>query len=143
MIEMHYEELSNTRFLHAVQKLASIPMKSPKVMSIMHITKHLQKHQDAMREAFQKDIVQRFAINGSAVEMPTGLSLELKLPFNAIAGKEQECKEAIDQFGKRKFTIPFKKLTVEDLISFGEWSAAELSLLEPICAPLALAEQAD
>lgn len=141
MIKMRYEELSKVQFLQSVQKLASIPMKNPSVVKIMHIVKHLEKHRNEMRSKFEEDIVKKYAKGGTAIEQPKGLSLELHLPFDALEGKENEALEMVEAFGKREFTIPMKKLTVEQLLDAGEWTAQELIALEPICVSLVVAEE--
>ena len=114
-------------------------MKTPEAFKVMHIGKAMQAENLKMRELFRTKIMAEYAQGGEAGSDPQGESIKLKLPFNALVGKEVEAEEAIKNFGKREFTIPFKKITAEFLFSVGEWSPVELQSLEPLVAELGVA----
>ena len=133
MIKMRYSELSKVSFLQALGKLANVPMRDPKAFRIKHIITGIQKHKDAMGDAFKKDIMAVFASGGvDSKDPPAGRSAELGLPFLALEGKEDAAKAALEDFGKREVTVDQPKLSGDFIISVAEWSVAELSALEPI-----------
>lgn len=139
MIKIAFSELSKHHFQGALRKLANVPMRSPEAFKIKHILKHLESTNAAMSEAFKKDILAVYAEggeNGSQLPKPKSESEKLGLPFNALVGKEQEAKDALDSFGKRECTIPHTKLTGQFLLSVAEWTPAELIALDPILADL-------
>lgn len=72
----------------------------------------------------------------------TGKSAELNLPFQAIEGKEEAAKEALQGFGKREARISQTKIRADVLLSLGAWSVAELVLLEPLYSEMAVVENA-
>lgn len=134
MIKMRYEELSKMDFLQAAQKLAQLPLKSPKAFRVKHIVKALEENRKKMSEAFKRDIQDKYATAGG--EAPQGESLTLGLPFNALIGLEKECKEELEKFGKREAVIDQPKLDGETIFEMGSWSAMELVALEPIVSDL-------
>jgi len=136
---MSYEQLSNTNLQMAMQKLMNRPMQNPEAFKVMHIGKAMQKEMEKMRELFKSSIMAEYSQGGEAGAIPTGDSLKLNLPFNALVGKEAEAEKAVKDFGKREFTIPFKKITAQFLFSVGEWSPVELQFLDPVVAELAVA----
>lgn len=142
MIKMRYEELKESPFQQAIQKLASMPMKTPEAFRVKHIIQGLQKNLEDMQKKVKSDILAPYAKGGAESRLPPGpKSQEFQLFFEAIEGKEEEAKKALDAFGKREFTLSFKKIRGDFLLSVGEWSVAELIALEPIVSDLAVAEE--
>lgn len=90
-----------------------------------------------MRHSFQKDVVKVFRQDTKEFSKDSK-SLQMGLPFEAISGKEQEAKDAIDAFGKTQFELPMKKISSELLFSVGEWTPIELQHLEPILQMLSV-----
>lgn len=139
MIKMSYEQLSNTQFQMAMQKLMNRPMKTPEAFRVMHIGKALQAQNEVMRTQFKTDIMGSYSKGGVTGELPTGLSAQLNLPFDALEGKENDAHEAVKGFGKREFTLSFAPITSEFLFSVGEWTPVELQALQPVLIELSLA----
>lgn len=138
---MSYEQLSSTHLQMAMQKLMNRPMKSPEAFKVMYIGKAMQAENEKMRSLFKSKILGEFSKGGEAGTEPTGLSLKLNLPFDALEGKEEEAKQAIEAFGKREFTIPYGKISLDFLFSAGEWTPVELQFLEPLLLNLSVAPE--
>lgn len=85
-----------------------------------------------MRESYNKDVVAKFSKGGEGRTAPTGKSMELELPFDAVEGKEEECKAVLESFGTREVTVDHKKIRGDLLFEIAEWSVAELIALEPL-----------
>lgn len=118
-------------------------MRTPDVFKIKHIVKYLDDNRQKMQSAFKKDILNVYAEGGEDGSVPPksgGDSMRLGLPFNALVGKEEAAKAALDDFGAREFSIPQTKLTGKLLLSVSEWSAAELTALAPILVDLVVEE---
>lgn len=141
MIKMSYEQLSSMNFQRAMSKLMNTPMKSPEAFKIKHIGKALQKNQTEMTEKFKKEIIAVFAKGGEETKEPVSeVAQKAGIPFEPLEGKLEATKEAIEQFGKREFTIPQNKITAQYLISCAEWTPVELQFLEPVVSELTAVE---
>lgn len=135
MIRIPYDELGKMTFQQSVQKLANSTFKSPKAFAVKHITKALREGFFKMREDYQKNIEEKYAVktDGKVTNPAEGTkAAELQLPFAVKEGTEGDAKGALDTFGKTIFTIDKKKLTSEVLFEVNEWSPRELEALEPI-----------
>ncbi len=134
MIKITYDELTKRPFQMAVQRLSGMPMNTPEAFRVKHIVKALQKALDEMGAKFRAEILAKYAQGGEGAPAGNveGKSLELKLPFQALEGMEEEAKEALANFGKREITVAFQKIRGDVLLAFGSWSPAELIALEPL-----------
>lgn len=120
----------------AMQKLMNRPMKTPEAFRVMHIGKAMQGELLKMRELFKTSVMAPYSKGGTEGSTPTGKSLELSLPFDALEGKEKDAEIAVKSFGKREFSIPQRKISSDFLFSAGEWTPVELQFLEPLVTEL-------
>lgn len=141
MTNLSYDQLSKSDFQRAVQKLCSLPMRTPEAFKLKHLWASYQKEVDNMHDVFKKEIMAAYAVGGEKCNTPPSqASREHKLPFDCIAGKEAEAAEKIKEFGKRQTALNCKKLSGEFVLSLGEWSGAELCALDPILVELVAVE---
>lgn len=139
MIKLCYEELSQVSFQMAVGKLAQTKMNKPEAFRVAHILSALENERKQMHELFKKEILAKYAKGGLTAEPPTGKSLEMGLPFTALDGQEDAAKTAMENFSKREFTVPHKKVSGEFLFSVSEWTPQELIALQPIVTEITVA----
>lgn len=139
MIKLCYEELSQVSFQMAVAKLSQTKMNKPEAFRIAHIVGALEQERKNMHELFKKEILAQYAKGGVTAQPAEGKSAELNLPFSALDGKEEDAKTAMENFSKREFTVPHKKISGEYLLSVGEWTPQDLIALRPIVTEITVA----
>jgi hypothetical protein len=133
MIRIAYDELGKMNFQQAVQKLANSQLRTPEAFLIKHLTKSMREGFFAMREAYVKEIQDKFAVTGKeGAPEAGGKSAEMKLPFECKPGMEEEAKRALDGFGKKELVVDKRKIKADVLFQCNEWSPRELEVLEPI-----------
>lgn len=133
MIRIPYDELGKMNFQQTIQKLANSPLRDPVAFHIKHVTKGLRDGFFKMREEYQKNIEEKYAVkvDGKITPPEAGTKAsELNLPFNVKEGQEGDAKGALDAFGKTVFTLDKKKIGHEMLFKCNEWSPRELEALE-------------
>ncbi len=133
MIRIPYDELGKLNFQQTVQKLANSPLKDPVAFQIKHMTKALREGFFAMREEYQKEIEDKFALKVEGkvdVAKDGSKAAELKLPFAVKEGTEGDVKGLLDTFSKKELKIDRKKIPHEVLFRCNEWTPRELEALE-------------
>ena len=129
MIKVQYDELGKLATQQAVQKLANSSFKTPQAFAVKHVTKAIRDGFFKMREEYQKEVHEKYCAKEETPAPGTKAQL-LQIPFVPKEGKEEECKLALDNFGKRILTLEKKKLSAELLFEVNEWSPRELESLE-------------
>lgn len=129
MIKIPYDELGKMSTQQTIQKLANSSFKTPQAFAVKHITKAIREGFFKMRDEYKKDISDKYCEKEEAPPEGTKAA-ELKLPFTSKAGMETDCKQALDDFGKRIFTLNKKKLSSTILFEVNEWTPRELESLE-------------
>jgi hypothetical protein len=122
-------------FQEAMMKLANSEFRDIQGFRAKRVGKAIKDGFFKMREEYTKEIQNAFAQKGEDGQVlpPTsGKSLELKLPFQAIEGKEDEVKALLDGFGKRVLEVKEKKLKAETLFTVNSWTPRELEALEHV-----------
>lgn len=128
MIQMTYAELDNQKFVNTLAKLISIPTKNMQVNKIKLIVKHLQKR-------LQEIHVDRKKIEDAYHEVVEDNGKKMQV---VMKGKEAEYETAMGEFSKKKFEVPFTKISLNLLFEMAEWSAGDLLALEPIVSDVGL-----
>jgi hypothetical protein len=132
MIRVRYEQLSKGSFNQTWQKLMGMPMRTPGHFRLVHIAKIMQKEYEKMQTGFKERILSEYAVmKDGQPEHPSDKCMELKIPFLVKAGQENAAHEALVKYSQTEFCIDYKPLTVDELHSMGQFSAAEVLLLEP------------
>lgn len=129
MIKIAYDELGKMNTQQSVQKLANSSFKTPQAFAVKHITKAVRDGFFTMRDEYKKLVSDKYM---EKEEMPAEgtKGAELKLPFVCKEGMEADCKQALDDFGKKEFQLKKKKISATLLFEVNEWTPRELEALE-------------
>lgn len=128
MIKIKYSQLSDMRFVMAMQKIAGTPLNTPTAFTIKKIVQALDTARENMVAEYHEQVVGVYAERDE--DNSVIFEDAQKTKFKVLEGKQEELAKAQEAFGAKEIEVPATKINIDNLnVSL---SAADLINLEPI-----------